>query len=181
MPGQAAIYISALVALLGLFGTFGYFFIYRKIRKEMKVWHEYEHEAHQRRQEAIEKNLPPIYIDHQHDPRCVYEDEIPSQYEDTQGEEGSQAIPRRAVSPTGSVIVVVPNPTIDELEIAMPQQPPPSYHADTHRQSHYWAYQSPEQTPTSIATIATAGVISSSETPHYSVGSPSSLTNTTST
>ncbi|KAF9134485.1 hypothetical protein BGW39_006945 [Mortierella sp. 14UC] len=61
------------IALLGICGGI----IYRKYRQDVKVKLAVEQEIQDRLQHVVDLNLPPFYIDHELDPVCIYEHELP--------------------------------------------------------------------------------------------------------
>ncbi|KAG0329055.1 hypothetical protein BG004_002424, partial [Podila humilis] len=67
MSAEVAIYVSALLAMTGILGIFA-MMIYRKHKKQFKMNLSHILDTQERRQQAIDLNLPPFYIDHIRDP-----------------------------------------------------------------------------------------------------------------
>ncbi|KAF9906180.1 hypothetical protein EC991_000892 [Linnemannia zychae] len=61
------------IALLSICGGI----IYRKYRQDVKVKLAIEQEIQDRLQQVVDLNLPPFYDDHELDPVCIYEHELP--------------------------------------------------------------------------------------------------------
>ncbi|KAG0380055.1 hypothetical protein BGX24_010369 [Mortierella sp. AD032] len=61
------------IALLAVSGGI----IYRKHRQDARVKVAVEQETQDRLQQVVDLNLPPFYIDHELDPVCIYEHELP--------------------------------------------------------------------------------------------------------
>ncbi|KAF9149832.1 hypothetical protein BG015_008344 [Linnemannia schmuckeri] len=61
------------IALLGVSGGI----LYRKYRQDRLVKVAHEQQTQERLQQVADLNLPPFYIDHELDPVCIYEHELP--------------------------------------------------------------------------------------------------------
>ncbi|KAF9931970.1 hypothetical protein FBU30_009149 [Linnemannia zychae] len=61
------------IVLLGISGGI----LYRKHRQEVLAKEAFEQQAQERLQQVADLNLPPFYADHERDPVCIYEHELP--------------------------------------------------------------------------------------------------------
>ncbi|KAF9385887.1 hypothetical protein CPB97_004334 [Podila verticillata] len=75
MSKEVAIYVSAFIGMTGVMGMFA-LMIYRKHQRQLQQNLAYIQAIHDRRQQAIDLNLPPFYVDHVRDP--VVHDLAPS-------------------------------------------------------------------------------------------------------
>ncbi|KAG0087360.1 hypothetical protein BGZ93_003520 [Podila epicladia] len=75
MSKEVVIYVSAFLGMTGIMGVFA-FMIYRKNQRHLQHNLAYIQTIHDRRQQAIDLNLPPFYVDHVRDP--VVHDHAPT-------------------------------------------------------------------------------------------------------
>ncbi|KAG0356473.1 hypothetical protein BG005_004605 [Podila minutissima] len=67
MSKEVAIYVSAFLGMTGIMGVFA-LMIYRKNQRQLQQNLAHIQIIHDRRQQAIDLNLPPFYVDHVRDP-----------------------------------------------------------------------------------------------------------------
>ncbi|KAF9927890.1 hypothetical protein BGZ67_007293 [Mortierella alpina] len=76
MADQAGIYAGAAVGVIALLGI-GAAILYRKHQQDQKDIAARERVVQERMQHVVDMNLPPFYVDHELDPVCIYEHELP--------------------------------------------------------------------------------------------------------
>ncbi|KAF9282616.1 hypothetical protein BGZ68_005860 [Mortierella alpina] len=76
MADQAGIYAGAAVGVIALLGI-GAAILYRKHQQDLKDMAAREQVVQERMQHVMDMNLPPFYVDHELDPVCIYEHELP--------------------------------------------------------------------------------------------------------
>ncbi|KAG0326989.1 hypothetical protein BG000_001169 [Podila horticola] len=75
MSKEVAVYVSAFIGMTGIMGVFA-LVIYRKHQRQLQQNLAHIQIIHDRRQQAIDLNLPPFYVDHVRDP--VVHDHAPT-------------------------------------------------------------------------------------------------------
>ncbi|GJJ75208.1 hypothetical protein EMPS_07566 [Entomortierella parvispora] len=76
MAQQAGIYAATAVGVIALLGV-GAGILYRKHCQDKMEQQAREQVIQERMQHAADLNLPPLYVDHEQDPVCIYEHELP--------------------------------------------------------------------------------------------------------
>ncbi|KAF9559324.1 hypothetical protein EC968_006650 [Mortierella alpina] len=76
MADQAGMYAGAAVGIIALLGI-GAAILYRKHQQDLKDMAAREQVVQERMQHVVDMNLPPFYVDHELDPVCIYEHELP--------------------------------------------------------------------------------------------------------
>jgi hypothetical protein len=69
-------YFGIAIACLTLLGVCGGI-LYSKYRQDMRAKVAQEQQIQERLQQVADLNLPPFYVDHELDPVCIYEHELP--------------------------------------------------------------------------------------------------------
>ncbi|OAQ28402.1 hypothetical protein K457DRAFT_126795 [Linnemannia elongata AG-77] len=73
---ELGMYLGIAIGCLALLGVCGGI-LYRKYRQDMRVKVTHEQHIQDRLQQVADLNLPPFYVDHELDPVCIYEHELP--------------------------------------------------------------------------------------------------------
>ncbi|KAF8929158.1 hypothetical protein BGZ58_009118 [Dissophora ornata] len=76
MAGQAGIYVGIVLGAIVLLSIFVGILL-QKHRMEVKELRAAEQAAQERMQQTVDLNLPPCYVDHELDPVCIFEHELP--------------------------------------------------------------------------------------------------------
>ncbi|CAO3565457.1 unnamed protein product [Mortierella alpina] len=76
MAHQAGIYAGAAVGIVALLGI-GAAILYHKHQQDLKDMAAREQVVQERMQHVVDMNLPPLYVNHELDPVCIYEHELP--------------------------------------------------------------------------------------------------------
>ncbi|KAG0262637.1 hypothetical protein BG011_009944 [Mortierella polycephala] len=76
MSGLVAIYVGTVAGIVALLSVV-LIILYRKYKQDLKDLHATEPAMQEQTQHAVDMTMPPVYDDHQLDPVCIYEHELP--------------------------------------------------------------------------------------------------------